>query len=437
MTQPIASSTRAARAARAAMRQLTHRLLCLFGLMLLPMFAQAQYYQWATVTLPASSGASCGNGTPYRFFVNRALFTRDLVVVYEGGGACWDQAACEGRGRLSASNPNGVPSDYLSQFNTAAYGLVTPFSSRLNPFQGVRTQSWNQVYLPYCTGDVHTGSQVRVYDDANPAAPRVQYHRGQANVRAAAQWLRSNLGRPNQMVLTGFSAGGVGSSATYPIMRDTLAPTGRSSLLADSGPLFEAPRSSTPAQHPSLLLHNRIRDAWGLDTAGGMIAQFGGLPGFDTSNLGTIVAALARRYPSDRFAYALFGADGNFSAFGYEKFYPEISGAPNDTVRRALIQERWDRDIAQSAPLWAANANVSYFVPWFRPFNDSHCLTVVDFSGTGIEELGIGSFETVVNNTLDRGAPIRSVEQDRVSDYFRPPSAALSILSIVLALFGG
>jgi len=54
------------------------------------------YYSWETVTLPASSGASCGNGTPYRFFVNRALFTNATVLVYEGGGACWDQRACQG-----------------------------------------------------------------------------------------------------------------------------------------------------------------------------------------------------------------------------------------------------------------------------------------------------------------------------------------------------
>ncbi len=405
--------------------------------MAVPSWALAQYYQWVPVTLPASTGASCGNGTPYTFFVNRALLTRDTVIVFEGGGACWDQAACEGQGKLSAVNPNGVPTDYLSQFNSAAYGLVTPFSSRLNPFQGVRTQSWNLVYLPYCTGDVHTGSKVQVYADANPAAPRTQFHRGQANVRAAAQWLRNNLGRPNQLLLTGFSAGGVGSTATYPVVRDTLAPTGRTSLLADSGPLFPAPRSSTPEQHPSLPLHNKIRAVWGLDEAGGMIKQYESLAGFDTNDLGTIHRALALRYPSDRFAYAVFGADGNFSAFSYEKFYPEIASAPTDLARRLLLQQRWDRDLANWVPTLASLNNVSYHVPWFRWFNDSHCLTVVDFSGTGIEERGIADLTPFVNNTLDRGTPMRNVETDRVGDLLRPVSAALALFSVVLALFGG
>lgn len=415
---------------------IVRRLVPALLLTLAPLLAQAGYFQWDTVELPASSGASCGNGTPYRFFVNRNPFNKDTVVVYEGGGACWDQKACLGQGKLSASNPNGIPADYLSQFNTAAYGLVTPFSSRLNPFQSVRTQGWNMVYLPYCTGDVHTGSLLKVYTDADPANPRVQFHRGQANVRGAAQWIRANMGRPAQLLLTGFSAGGVGSTATYPLMRDTLQPTGRASLLADSGPLFPAPRSSTPAQHPSLLLHNRIRSAWGLDAPGGMVTQFAGLPGFNTDDLGSITGTLATRYPNDRFAYMVFELDGNFSSFSYEKFYTAISGAPNDDARRAELYGRWFRDISQWLPAINSFANVAYHVPFYRPFNDSHCLTIVDFSGTGIEERGINDLSAFVNNTLDRGTPMRNLETDWVSDFSRPVSFALQLLSVVLGLFG-
>jgi len=415
---------------------IVRRLVPALLLTLVPLLAQAGYFQWDTVELPASSGASCGNGTPYRFFVNRNPFNKDTVVVYEGGGACWDQKACLGQGKLSASNPNGIPADYLSQFNTAAYGLVTPFSSRLNPFQSVRTQGWNMVYLPYCTGDVHTGSLLKVYTDADPANPRVQFHRGQANVRGAAQWIRANMGRPAQLLLTGFSAGGVGSTATYPLMRDTLQPTGRASLLADSGPLFPAPRSSTPAQHPSLLLHNRIRSAWGLDAPGGMVTQFAGLPGFNTDDLGSITGTLATRYPNDRFGYMVFELDGNFSSFSYEKFYTAISGAPNDDARRAELYGRWFRDISQWVPAINSFANVAYHVPFYRPFNDSHCLTIVDFSGTGIEERGINDLSAFVNNTLDRGTPMRNLETDWVSDFSRPVSFALQLLSVVLGLFG-
>ena len=37
--------------------------------------AQAGYFQWEMVELPPESGAACGNGSPYRFFVNRTPFS--------------------------------------------------------------------------------------------------------------------------------------------------------------------------------------------------------------------------------------------------------------------------------------------------------------------------------------------------------------------------
>ena len=399
-------------------------------------WAAAGYFQWDMVELPAASGASCGNGTPYRIFVNRTPLTKNTVLMYEGGGACWDQNACLGIGPLSAANPDGIPPDYLQQFNSAAYGLVTPFSSRNNPFQQVQTQSWNIVYVPYCTGDVHSGSKVAVYDDVDPTKPRTQYHRGQANIRAAAQWLRDNLGQPKDLVLTGFSAGGVGSTVTYSIVRDILQPTGKASLLADSGPLMQAPRGGSNVQYPSLPLHEKIRTAWGLDEEGGLISQYAGtLPTFDPDNLGSVSGALAQKYPNDRFSFMAFQADAIFSAFSYEKFYPDIPGAPNDLVRRERLLARWQPDLA----MWAADlqlySNVAYHVPFFRNVNSSHCLTIIDFSGTGIEEVGIASITPFIDTTLDRGAVMRTVEADQVSDYFRPLSAAVKLFKLLTRFF--
>jgi hypothetical protein len=89
-------------------------------------WAQAGYFTWDMVELPASSGASCGNGTPYRFFVNRTPLNHDVAITFEGGGACWDQNACEGKGEYAASNPDGIPPDYMKSLKyMAARGLVT------------------------------------------------------------------------------------------------------------------------------------------------------------------------------------------------------------------------------------------------------------------------------------------------------------------------
>ncbi|MBP8190772.1 MAG: hypothetical protein KAX73_02965 [Aquabacterium sp.] len=49
--------------------------------------AQAGYYTWETVTLPASSGAACGDGSPYRVFVNKALFSSSCLKAVGPAGA--------------------------------------------------------------------------------------------------------------------------------------------------------------------------------------------------------------------------------------------------------------------------------------------------------------------------------------------------------------
>ena len=409
-------------------------------LTLLAPAAMAGYYQWETVEL-SGDGAACGNGTPYRFFVNRTPQNSDVVIVYEGGGACWDQKACLGQGKLGASNPDGIPPDYIR--TGVANGLVTPFSSRNDPFQQVQTQSWNIVFLPYCTGDVHSGSKLTVYDDADPANPRVQHHAGQANIRNAAKWLRANLGQPRQMMLTGYSAGGVGSTVTYALMRETLQPTGKATLLADSGPLMAAPRSEAQAPQrggppPSLPLHDKIREVWGLDEPGGLVKGYGAtLPGFDPDDLGSVNRSLARHYPEDRFGFMVFSADMNFSAFSYEKFYPDIANAPTPMAYREALMKRWVPDVQRWHEDLALTPNVSFHIPYFRNFNDSHCLSIVDFSGTGIESAGVSSVASFIDANLDRGPIMRNVEPENVEDLTQPLSPIIKLYKILSRFLRG
>jgi hypothetical protein len=410
-------------------------LLTISAVLLLPRSAMAGYYQWDTVTLPLPTGAACGNGTPYRFFVNRAWRAKDTVIVFEGGGACWDQAGCEGRGPYRASNPDGVPDDYLQSANTPAYGLITPFSTRLNAFETVRTQSWNLVYLPYCTGDVHTGNRVQTYADADSTRPRVQHHRGHANAQAVAQWLRASLPQARHLLITGFSAGGVGATAHYPALRDALAPTGRAALLADSGPLFPAPLGADPAVYPSAPLHARIRSTWGLDDADGLLRRFEGWAAYDPRNLGSIPSAIAVRYPQDRFGYASFIADGTFPGFSYGSFDPAIPAAPDEPTRQALLLARWEQDLLNWQRVLAEHANVSYFLPYYRRFANSHCLTLVDFTGTGIEEVGAWDMKPFVYTLLDHGAPMRLAETDRINDLLRPLGNGQQRLEWLAGLF--
>ncbi|MBI3382177.1 MAG: hypothetical protein HY019_09245 [Aquabacterium sp.] len=391
--------------------------------------AQAAYLKWEMVELPASSGASCGNGTPYRFFVNRTPFTSKTVVMFEGGGACWEKGTCENKAGtlLGAVNPDGIPSNYMSDWNRQAHwGLVTPFTARIDPLTSVQTQSWNIVYLTYCTGDVHAGNKVTTYtDDTGSVA---WYHRGAVNAKAVSNWMAANLPKPEMLLLTGFSAGGTGSTVTFPYMRTTVK-AGKAALLADSGPLFWAPRNSTPEESPSLPLHNKIRQVWGLDEPNGLATEL--ITKYpqagDVNNLGSMTAGLSKIFPNDRIGYAMFQEDTNYSAFSYEKFYTDISNAPTPEARLAALNARWRQDINTMVAHLPAGPNLGYFLPNYREINGSHCLTIVTFGDTGIKEAKLADVGTFVDNLLDfsgKTAVIRSLEQSRV----KAPATSLSDL---------
>ena len=380
--------------------------------------AHAGYLQWETVELPASSGASCGNGTPYRFFVNRTPFTSKTVVMFEGGGACWDQGACKGGTLLDAVNPDGIPTNYMTDWNRQAHlGLVTPFTMRLHPLQSVQTQGWNIVYLTYCTGDVHTGNKVAVYDNVDPANPMAYHHRGAVNAKAVAAWMARNMKQPDKLFLTGFSAGGVGSAALYPAFREALKPK-QMALLADSGPLFDVPRNATPEQAPSVLLHNKIRTVWGLDGPQGLVTELiTKYPGAGSAdNLGSITAGLGKIFPKDRIGYANFQEDTNFSAFSYQKFYPEIANAPDNETRLKRLNQKWRQEITPWVAQMETQPNIGYYIPNKRELNGSHCLTIVTFGGTSIVEAGLSDVGRFVDNLIDgKGTPMRAFEKNPTS----------------------
>jgi len=380
--------------------------------------AHAAYLKWEMVELPAASGASCGNGSPYRFFVNRSPFTTKTVVMFEGGGACWEKGTCENKGgvRLSAVNPNGIPENYMQDWNQQAhYGLVTPFTMRSHPLTAVQTQSWNIVYVTYCTGDVHTGNKVTTYSDDTGSI--AWYHRGNKNVKGVTDWMAANLPKPEVLLMTGFSAGGTGSTAHFPGMRTAVKAT-KAALLADSGPLFWAPRSGDPAQYPSVPLHNKIRQVWGLDQPDGLITEL--ITKYptagDTNNLGTLAGGLGKIFPNDRIGYAMFQEDTNYSGFSYEKFYPDISGAATPEDRLAALNKRWRLDIQNMVANLPASPNLGWFMPNYRELNGSHCLTIVTFGDTGIKEQKLTDVGTFVDNLLDfsgKKPVIRAIEQSR------------------------
>lgn len=155
--------------------------------------------QWAWVDVP---GMTCGNGSPTGIAINRSTRSSRLVIMFEGGGACWEVAACYGIG----IDPTSV---HLEGFNEQTFASVRPVLDGSWLFQ--RTDAgpfadatW--VFVPYCTGDLHAGTQTTVYEALGQQ--RTMHHVGAANVDAMLA--RVAPYEPTEVYAMGISAGGYG-----------------------------------------------------------------------------------------------------------------------------------------------------------------------------------------------------------------------------------
>jgi hypothetical protein len=354
--------------------------------------------------------------------VNRVPHTRNTIVYLEGGGACWDEPSCRGEtGIRGARNPDGIPDDYMSLLNPGA-SLVSPFVVRVHPWTRVKTQEWNMVYVPYCTGDVYVGDTVQVYEDPEGTQPPlVWHHNGARNTVAVLAWLRDNLPRPTQMLTTGCSAGSIGALADYELIRGHMAPT-RGFLIDDSGPAFPAPVGGDPVEHPSIPLQTHIRGAWGLDAGPNSPIPYlaSRLPLLDPANLGSIYAALSARYPADRMGQTHFWEDLNYSSYSYERFHADIANAPDAATKERLIHERWYLDTQNLIAELESLDNFGYYLPRFRDLNESHCTTIVEFQNSDIQEDGL-ELDDFVDDVLEGSGPVMEAsEEDGVSDFQKP-----------------
>ncbi|MFN8642519.1 MAG: pectin acetylesterase-family hydrolase [Candidatus Binatia bacterium] len=324
-------------------------------------------YAWTKVEVP---GTICSNGSQYRFWYYDNPSSTSMVISFEGGGACWDYATCSGQaGVLGAAHPNGIPVDYIHEFEpTYVSPLINGADPGIPPFRSktnIATSGFDMVYVPYCTGDVHVGNRVVTYTDPTGQQPPITFrHNGYNNTLAILSFLHGRFPSINKLVVTGFSAGGVASSAVFYQARRTLNPT-KAYLLNDSGPIFPAPN----ATYNSRPLHDLIKAQWNLQSL------YDQLPAtFNPNDFGSINAMVATEFPSDRLAYVGYSSDYNFSRFSYERFYPGIT--------QAQVLAKWRADQTNLINQIKTFANYSYHVPWHRPINDSHCVSIITFIGS-------------------------------------------------------
>ena len=341
------------------------------------------YGEWVKIEPP---GAVCGNNTQYKFFANFSKTSDNLVVVFEPGGACWDYDSCTGRnGIRGAANPDGIMDNHweLAPF-------ISPFLSRFDDTNPSR--DWNMIYVPYCTGDVHTGATVATYEGTEPDPDVTFHHEGHADVQQVVSWLDESFTHVPKLLVTGCSAGGVGALVNYRFLRNGVRAVEKGYLLDDSGPVFPSNGYSRP-------LHSMIRSAWNLDSLLPMMP-----PGFTLEDMGSINTTLADEFPDDRLATTFFRRDYNFSLYSYERFY--------NFPPKAEIMRMWDADLQLMVGEYEQRENLYYFLPYYRNINDSHCTTVLNFAGSDIQAQDMTLAEWVNDFVGDK--PVQSMIEDPV-----------------------
>jgi len=139
----------------------------------------------------------CSTGTPYAFYVHPGTVNR-LVVYFEGGGACWDANTC--------SNPDVYYDSTVDETDNPANNSegLADLENAANPFK-----DWFQVFVPYCTGDIHWGNKTSTYHWAG--TDHVINHKGFANVSAVLDWIQGGFSEPEKIFVAGCSAGAYGS----------------------------------------------------------------------------------------------------------------------------------------------------------------------------------------------------------------------------------
>jgi hypothetical protein len=243
--------------------------------------------------------AICRDGSPTGFYVHNG--TADKLVIYlEGGGACMNGNYCT----FNPANANQILSgDGQTVFGTAGGavagrqqpGVYTNGTGVQGIFDTTNTanpvKDWNQIYIPYCTGDVHFGTQKNgTVPGLTGAQQFVGYNNMQLFMSRIAPTFKSKVSR---VLMTGASAGGFGAALNFSMVQDSFGDV-RVDLVDDSGPPFDD-------QYMPACVQKRWRDQWGF--AGSLPPDCTECKSTDGGRLSKLSDFLLRKYKKSNVAF--------------------------------------------------------------------------------------------------------------------------------------
>jgi hypothetical protein len=241
----------------------------------------------------------CSKNTPYSFWYRRGTVNK-LVMYYQGGGACWSAATCFTANTFkntagAGDNPDLVGAGFADSTNPD------------NPFK-----DWHMVFVSYCTGDVHWGNNAQFYGPGQTIN-----HVGRVNAKVAEKFAREHFPLPEQVFVTGSSAGSYGALLNSVFLMEDVYPSSPHDVLGDAGIGVITQgwlESSFPVWNVQENLPTHIPDL--------------NVPAIELSTV-EMWEHIARYYPNNDFAAYQSAYDG--SGGGQTAFY-NVMANPNDIL---------------------------------------------------------------------------------------------------------
>ena len=150
-----------------------------------------------------------------------------LLIFLDGGGACFNQLTC-------FQNLDLYSEEDFSNRIASDSSLLINRSSDQNQFK-----DWNMVFVPYATGDVHSGTNSSANVPYN--GPKNQSMVGYTNFSIILEDLKNyfdSAGQVTEIVFTGSSAGGYGVMSNTFQLTNILAMNTPTTVIVDASPIF-------------------------------------------------------------------------------------------------------------------------------------------------------------------------------------------------------
>lgn len=201
-------------------------------------------------------GAICRDGSPTGFYVHYTNSDK-LLWYLEGGGACTSPGFCD-------FNPKNVEEAIMGAGENCLLSALGTTRKRQEPgkdgiFNTTEAanpfKDWNMIYVPYCTGDIHSGTRTNV---TIPNVAEPQQFVGYRNMeKFTSRIVPTFKDKVKMVVLTGASAGGFGASMNFSMVQDSFGDV-HVKVVDDSGPPFEN-------KYMPVCMQKRWREIWGLN----------------------------------------------------------------------------------------------------------------------------------------------------------------------------